>query len=96
MAAVRQHRQGGRQGRSAKLTPEQDQALRERAAAGTFRTAAEIRQWVADSFDAHYTRHSIYRLLWRLRIHPKVPRPQAAKASAEAQVAWKKGAAPGP
>jgi transposase len=95
LGEVRRHRQGGRQGCSAKLTPEQDQALRERASAGAFRTAAEIRQWVADTCDVHYTRHSIYRLLVRLRIYPKVPRPQAAKASPQAQAAWKRGAAPG-
>lgn len=93
IAEVRRHRRGGRQGRAAKLTAEQEQALRARAAAGAFRTAAEVRQWVAATCAVDYTADSIYRLLWRLRIHPKVPRPQAGNASPEAQAAWKKGAA---
>jgi transposase len=96
LVEVRRHRQGGCQGRRAKLTPEQDRALCKRAATGAFRTAAEVRQWVAETFDVAYTPQSIYRVLRRLRIHPKVPRPQAAKASTEAQAAWKKGAAPAP
>jgi transposase len=92
LAAVAQHRQGGRQGRRAYLTAEQQAHLKAETAQGTIRTVREAVRWVEQRFGVRYTEWGMRSLLHRLKIHPKVPRPLAANADLEAQEAWKKGA----
>jgi transposase len=88
---VRRHRHGGGRGRACWLSPEHQAALKTRASAGAFRTAAQARLWIEQQYGVRYTAKGIYPLLARLRMKPKRPRPQAEKASPEAQAAWKKG-----
>ncbi len=92
IAEVRAHHGGGH-GRSAWLTQEQEAAVAEEAAKGSFTTASDVRRWVAEQFRVTYRPKGIYGLLRRVRCRPKVPRPIHTKADLEAQEAWKKGAA---
>ena len=92
VAEVRRHRRGGRQGRTPKLTPEQQEQLKARAAEGHFRTIEDAVEWVRETFKVEYTYWGMRSLFVRLKIKRKVPRPVAVKADAEAQAAWKKGA----
>lgn len=87
---------GGGYGQPSWLTPEQEAAVAEEAAQGTFTTAADVRHWVAQQFGVTYRAKGIYGLLRRVRCHPKVPRPIHPKADLEAQEEWKKGGAPQP
>lgn len=89
--AVTARRSGGH-GAPPRLTPEQAAALREQAATGAFRTAAEARTWIAAQFGVHYGAGGIYSVLARVRLHPKAPRPVNPKANLAEQEAWKKGA----
>lgn len=82
--------QGG--GAQAWLTVEQDALLAAYAQDGAFRTAAEARDWVADTFGVSYTVSGMGHHLRALGIHPKRPRPQHPKADPAQQAAWKKGA----
>jgi transposase len=84
---------GGGQGQPSWLTPEQEAAVVEEAAKGTFTTAADVRRWVREQFGVTYRPKGIYGLLRRVHCHPKVSRPIHIKANPEAQGAWKKGAA---
>ncbi len=92
LAAVAQHRQGGRQGRAPYLTPEQQARVEAETAAGTLRTVGAAVRWVEREFGVRYTYWGMRTLLHRLKIGPKVPRPLAAKADLAAQEAWKRGA----
>lgn len=92
VAEVCAHRGGGH-GQPAWLTPTQEAAVVEEAAKGTFTTAGDVRNWVAQQFGVTYRPRGIYGLLRRVRCRPKVPRPIHAQADLEAQDAWKKGAA---
>src|SRR5919202_1159783 len=92
LAAVAQHRQGSRQGRTAYLTAEQQAQLKAETARGTIRTVGEAVRWVEQQFGVTYTEWGMRSLLHRLKISMKVPRPMAANADLEAQAAWKKGA----
>ena len=83
-------------GAPGRLTPDQQRALVARASEGAFRTYDEARTWVEQTFGVGYRYKGIHALLTRLGIHPKVPRPQAAKADPAAQAAWKKGGSPRP
>lgn len=89
--AVTGRRSGGH-GLPARLSAEQEAALRAEAAQGTFRTAAEVRTWITEQFGVTYGAGGIYSVLARLRLRPKVPRPVNPKADRAAQAAWKKGA----
>ena len=89
-------RHGGGYGQPSWLTPEQEAAVTQEAAKGTFTSAGDVRRWVADQFGVAYRPKGIYGLLRRLRCRPKVPRPIHVKADPEAQEAWKKGAVPQP
>ena len=91
IAAVRAPRRAGK-GRAARLTPEQQAQLVAHAATGGFFTVADVLDWVANTFGVDYTASGMYTLLARLGCRKKVPRPMNPKTSAEAQLAWKKGA----
>ena len=84
-------RHAGSQGAPSYLTPEQKQEVADAVASGRFRTAAEIRRWVADQWGVNYTEGGMYALLGRLRCAPKVPRPVHEKVDHLAQARWKKG-----
>jgi transposase len=89
-AEVRAHPMGGK-GLPAFLTAEQQEAVASEVATGRFRTAGEIRDWIATQYDVSYTIGGVYGLLDRLRCAPKVPRPIHVQADREQQTAWKKG-----
>ena len=89
-AAVQGHRMGGT-GHPAFLTAAQQEEVATEVAPGRFRTAAEIRDWIAQEYGVEYTVAGVYGLLDRLRCAPKVPRPVHAKTDRAAQTAWKKG-----
>lgn len=91
LPAVMTHRRQG-PGKVAWLSPEQQAQLVAQSATGAFRTAAEVRQWVAETFGVTYSEGGMYALLGRLRVHPKVPRPVNPKADRALQAEWKKGA----
>ena len=89
-------RHSGGQGAPSFLTPEQRAELADEVATGRFRTAAEIRQWVAEQWGVRYTEGGMYALLQRLRCAPKVPRPIHEHVDHLAQARWKKGGSPPP
>lgn len=76
------------------LTQAQREELERRCAAGEFRSSGQVRDWVASHWGIEYKESGMQSLLARRKIHPKVPRPQAAKADAAAQERWKKGGSP--
>lgn len=90
LAAIRSHRMGGT-GQAPFLDAKTQAAVAAEVASGRFRTAAEIRDWIAAAYGVHYTLAGVYGLLARLRCAPKVPRPVHTKANREQQAAWKKG-----
>jgi transposase len=92
-AAAVEGRHAGGQGAPSLLTAEQRAELADEVATGRFRTAAEIRAWVAERWGVTYTAGGMYALLGRLRCGPKVPRPLHQKADPRAQARWKKGGA---
>jgi len=94
--ALVEGRHAGGQGAPSLLTPVQKGELAAEVATGRFRTAAEIRRWVAERWGVRYTEGGMYALLGRLRCAPKVPRPVHAKADHLAQARWKKGGSPEP
>ncbi len=90
LAEVARHKLGGT-GSAPFLSPAQQAELADEIATGRFRTAAEIREYVEQTYTVAYTEGGLYSLLARLRCRPKVPRPLHAKADEAAQAAWKKG-----
>jgi transposase len=91
VAKVLTHKMGGK-GQEPFLTDEAQEQVAEEVGTGRFRTAAEIREWIAEQYGVTYkTTSSIYSLMNRLRCAPKVPRPIHAKADQEQQASWKKG-----
>jgi transposase len=91
VAGLRAHRRQG-PGTAAWLSAEQQAALVAAAATGAFYTAQDAVVWVQQTFGVTYRLKGMYRLLARLQVHPKVPRPFNPNASAEQQAAWKGGA----
>jgi transposase len=91
LAGVHGHQPGG-SGPAPRLSPGQEAHLAEVVSTGTFRTAGEIRDWIAAEFGVEYQLGGVYTLLGRLRCAPKVPRPLHAKADLAEQARWKKGA----
>ena len=81
----------GARGATCWLSPQQQAALLARCSAGAFRTYGEAQRWVNREFGVPYRYDGIHTLLTRLGVHPKVPRPTAAKADPAVQEAWKKG-----
>ena len=84
------HRMGGK-GQEPFLGDDDQVEVAEEVATGRFRTAGEIREWIAEQYGVTYTMGGIYSLMRRLRCSPKVPRPVHAKADQEQQASWKKG-----
>lgn len=89
------HRQGGR-GQPARLRAAPQERVADEIATGRFRTAAEIRAWIADPCGVTYRPGGVTSLVGRLRCHPKVPRPLPEKADPVAQDAGKRGASTPP
>jgi transposase len=89
-------RHAGSQGAPSFLTLQQKTELVDEVATGRFRTAAEIRRWVAQQWGVSYTEGGMYALLQRLRCAPKVPRPVHEQVDHLAQARWKKGGSPQP
>src|ERR687885_2369441 len=85
LAAVAQHRQGGRQGRAPYLTAEQQAQLHAETARGTLRTVGAAARWVEQQFGVAYTAWGMRSVLRRVKIRKKVPRPLAAQADLDAQ-----------
>jgi transposase len=81
----------GARGGTCWLSAEQQAALLERCSVGAFRTYGEAQRWVNREFGVAYRYDGIHTLLTRLGVHPKVPRPTAAKGDPAIQEAWKKG-----
>lgn len=95
LAELRRHPRGGGApgaGAHAKLTAEQQAALREYTRGGTCRRVQEAQEWVRLQYGVEYSYWGMWKLLHRLRLRPKVPRPQAAKADPAQQAGWKGGA----
>lgn len=90
-AEVVRHRLGAGNGQACRLTGEQLAELAAWAAEGTFYTYDAARQWIAATWQVHYTYDGMRSLFARIGIHPRVPRPLAAQADLAAQDAWKKG-----
>ncbi len=84
------HRMGGK-GQEPFLTDQAQEQVAEEVGTGRFRTAGEIREWIAEQYGVTYKTSSIYSLMSRLKCAPKVPRPMHAKADQEQQASWKKG-----
>src|ERR671933_2065277 len=81
----------GARGAACWLSPEQQAALLAQCRRGAFRTYGEAQRWVTREFGVSYRYDGMHTLLTRLGVHPKVPRPTAAKADPAIQAAWKKG-----
>lgn len=83
-------------GSECRLTQQQRAELAQRCAAGEFRSSGQVRDWVASQWGVQYRQRGMQDVLARQKIHPKVPRPQAAKAEPAAQEGWKKGGSRAP
>jgi transposase len=81
----------GGTGKACWLDSQQQEALLAQAKTGAFRTYEEARQWVQEEYGVAYRYQGLYAVLARLGVHPKVPRPRAAKADPKVQEDWKKG-----
>lgn len=80
----------GARGRQQWLSVEQRQAVKREADQGQFHTAQEVGRWIEGQWGIHYGYRGIYRLVHRLGLRLKVPRPQSERANPRAQAAWKK------
>ena len=87
---VLSHKMGGK-GQEPYLSDEAQEQVAEEVATGRFRTAGEIRDWIAERYGVVYKVGGIYSLMHRLRCAPKVPGPIHAKTDQKQQASWKKG-----
>jgi transposase len=76
------------------LTRDAQEQVAQEVASGRFRTAAEIRAWIAATYRAEYTVGGMYTLLARLGCGLNVPRPVHPRTDLAQQEAWKKGDSP--
>src|ERR687893_2077447 len=88
LSEVRRHRMGG-QGPQPWLSPEAASQVSAVVATGPFRTAWEIRDWIAQQYGASYTLGGVYSLLKRLKRAPKARHPVRPKPDRQAQATWK-------
>jgi transposase len=65
--------------RQPRLSKQQQQELLAEAARGEFSTIAEILHWVEQSFGISYTEVGMWKLVRRLKIKKKTPRPSHVK-----------------
>jgi transposase len=91
LALVRARRSGG-VGHPAFLSAAAQAEVARAVATGRFRTAAQIRAWIAQTYQVAYTIGGIYTLVERLGCRLKVPRPIHSKTDLAQQEAWKRGA----
>lgn len=73
-----------------RLSSHQQQALKAEAAKGGFSTIAEIAEWVKQSFGIRYTEVGMWKLVKRLGIKKKTPRPSHVKKDEQAVERFKK------
>jgi transposase len=93
LEAVLARRHGGfRTTYNAKLSASQQEALRHWTRQGRCFRVAEAQAWVLQQFGISYSYWGMWELLHRLRLRPKRPRSQSAKANSQAQAAWREGA----
>lgn len=90
VAEVLSHKMGGK-GQEPFLADQAQEHVIEEVGTGRFRTAGEIREWIAERYGVTYTMGGTYSLMRRLRCARRVPRPLHAKAEQEQQATWKKG-----
>jgi len=90
VAEVVSHKMGGK-GQEPYLSDEGEEQVVSEVATGRFRTAGEIRDWIAEEYGVTYKMGGIYSLMHRLQCRPQVPRPVHVKADQEQQASWKKG-----
>jgi transposase len=90
LAEIRAHRRAGK-GQPRFLSAEQEAKVAAEVSTGRFRTAAEIRAWIAEEFGVEFKVEGVYTLMQRLKCRPKVPRPIHEKTDQAQQAAWKKG-----
>ena len=86
-------KRGGR-GQQPYLSEAEQSDVVDEVSTGRFRTASEIREWIASEYGVSYTMGGTYSLLGRLGCSPKVPRPVHVKAAPQRQESWKRGASP--
>jgi transposase len=92
---VARHRVGGlRRQIRPPLTPEQEAALVERASTVGFATRGLALAWLAERFGVRLTMRQLERVIARLGLRLKVPRPRSDRADPAAQDAWKRGGSP--
>ena len=97
LAEVCRRRLGGpRTTGRCRLSPEQQEALRQFTRTGTCFRVADAQRFLVHQYGIYYSYWGMRDLLHRLRLRPKRPRPRAAKASPAAQAAWREGAEASP
>jgi transposase len=91
LALVRTRRMGGA-GQTPFLPREAEEQVAQEVASGRFRTAAEIRAWIAATDHVDDRIGGIYTLVARLGCRLKVPRSIHPRTDLAQQEAWKQGA----
>ena len=76
--------------RQPRLSAQQQQELLAEAAKGEFSTIVEILRWVEQSFGISYTEVGMWKLVKRLKIKKKTPRPSHVKKDEGAVERFKK------
>ena len=92
---VLSHKMGGK-GQEPFLSDEAQEQVAEEVATGRFRTAGEIREWIAEQYGVIYKEGGIYSLTHRLRCAPRVPGPSTPRPTRSNKPPGKRGAPPSP
>ena len=90
LAELRYHCPKGK-GRPPLLSPAQQHQLYTATRQGQFRRAKDAVQWVEEQWGIRYSENGMWRLLRRLQLRRKVPRPYSPRREEAAQSQWKKG-----
>lgn len=88
---IYRRKHGGDHGEKGFLTEIQKEALVKQAAEEGFASATEAGVWIEETFGVHYKTDSVRKLLRRVGLKKKVPRPRSPQMSPQAQKVWKKG-----